>query len=355
MSRPDVESALLVVPGSLDTRTGGYIYDRRIVEGLCARGWSVGVRELDAGFPRPSAAALKHAAAVFAAIPSGTLTLVDSLALGALPEIALTHASRLPVVAIMHLPLFADVGLDSGEAAGFLRDECRALDAVALVIVTGRAALPLLARCSLPSLRVVVVEPGTSEAPLARGSGGSRLRLLSVATITPGKGHENLLAALAAVPFRGWSLTCAGSLTRHPPTVERVRRAVGRLGLDDRVSLVGELDEPALEECYDRSDLFVLATRQETYGMAVAEALARGLPVVSTTTGAIPDLVGNRAGLLVAPGDTQALTKVLSRVLGDKELRARLAEGARRQREKLPRWEEAAAKMAAALESIGHG
>jgi glycosyltransferase involved in cell wall biosynthesis len=118
------------------------------------------------------------------------------------------------------------------------------------------------------------------------------------------------------------------------------------------VSLVGDLDAATLETGYDAADLFVLATLHETYGMAVAEALAHGLPVVSTTTGAIPDLVSDGAGLLVPPGDTGALTFALSQVLGDASLRARLAEGARRVRDRLPTWEDAVGKMAAALQRM---
>ena len=120
-------------------------------------------------------------------------------------------------------------------------------------------------------------------------------------------------------------------------------------GLEDRVSFAGELDAAALAALYDTADLFVHATLHETYGMVVAEALARGLPVVSTATGAIPDLVGADAGLLVRPGDPDALTDALSTVLGDDDPRERLAAGARRVRDRLPTWDDAAAKMAAAL------
>jgi len=90
--------------------------------------------------------------------------------------------------------------------------------------------------------------------------------------------------------------------------------------------------------------------RHEGYGMVVAEALARGLPVVSTATGAIRDLVGDEAGIVVPPGDLAALADALSRVLGDADLRARLADGARRVREHLPTWDAAAVAMAQALE-----
>ena len=346
---------MFVVPGPIDTRTGGSIYDRRIAEGLRARGWSIEVRELDASFPRPSAEALAHAAAVLAALPPRTVTVVDGLALGAMPDLIEREASRLAVVALVHLPLASDVGLDRDTAARFERSERRALAAASLVVVTGTATLPLLASSSLPSARVVLVEPGTDRAPVTRGSTAPPLRLLSVGTLNPGKGHEDLLAAFARVASRDWRLTCAGSLTRYPATVERVKTLIRELGLDEHVSLVGELDEAALEACYAATDVFVLATLRETYGMAVAEALAHGLPVVATTTGAIPDLVGDEAGLLVAPGDRQALASALARVVGDRELRERLAQGARRVRESLPSWEQAAAKMAAVLDSVMHG
>jgi len=363
---------VLVVPGRLDTRTGGSIYDRRMVEGLRQRGWCVDVLELDASFPYPTPAALEQADRALAAVRAGTIAMVDSLALGAMPDLITREASRLRIVALVHLPLAATAGLDRDSAERFEQCEGRAFCAAELVVVTGRAALPLIARYELAPDRVVVVEPGTDSAPLARGSGGDHagegseagrtrpLELLSVATVHPGKGHQMLLEALAAVPCQAWRLTCAGSLTRHPTTADRVRAMVTRLGLEDRVSLVGDLDGPALAACYDAADVFVLATQQETYGMAVAEALARGLPVVATMTGAIPDLVGDGAGLLVPVGDTRALvdafSSVLSSVLTDADLRASLAEGARRVRHRLPTWDETSGHMAAALDSLtAHG
>ena len=347
-----MRSVVLVVPGRLDNPTGGYQYDRRMSEGLCQRGWSVEVRELDDTFPHPSSRALEHAARVLANLPDGTRLLVDGLALGAMPEVIEREAGRLRIAALVHLPLAADVSIDPATAARFEAAERRALAAAALIIVTGTATIPMLARYGLPRNRIVVVEPGTMPAALARGSGGTPVRLLSVATLNPGKGHEILIEALSSVPQRDWHLTCAGSVTRHPPTADRVRAAIRRLNLDDRITLVGELDPATLDEYYDRADVFVLATLQETYGMAVAEALARGLPVVSTTTGAIADLVGADAGLLVPPGNIEALAGALARVIGDARLRARLGEGARRVRDRLPTWEQACAKMAAALEHL---
>jgi glycosyltransferase involved in cell wall biosynthesis len=356
MRRNNAPSATLVVPGSLEKRTGGSIYDRRIVDGLRERGWSMEVVELDDSFPFPTKAALEHAERVLGAMPSDAIVIVDSLALGAMPDLLSRAETRLRIVALVHLPLAADRTRDRDTAARLEVAERRALGASRLVVVTGAAALPLLDRFGLRSDRIIVVEPGTDRASLARGSDGGPLTLLSVAALHPGKGHDTLLSALAAVRHIEWRLICAGSLTRHPATVDRVRALMQELNLEDRVSLAGELDEASLADAYDHADLFVSPSLQETYGMAVAEALARGLPVVATLTGAARDLVGDSAGLLVPTGDISALASALSRVLDDADLRARLAEGARRVRERLPDWEQASARMAAALESLGaHG
>jgi glycosyltransferase involved in cell wall biosynthesis len=352
-----MRSIVLAVPGGLEARTGGSLYNRHMAEGLRRLGWQVEVRELEGDYPRPDAGVLEGASRVFAALPSGATVVVDGMALSAMPDVAARESARLRLVALVHLPIAADVGLAPEVEARFEALERRALEAARLLVVTGAAALPMLARYALPAERIAVVEPGTHPASLARGSGASTPHLLCVATLNPGKGHEVLLRALAAIGSgAAWRLTCAGSLTRHPATAARARALARELALEDRVSFVGDLDAEALDRCYGTADLFVLATLQETYGMAVAEALAHGLPVVSTSTGAIPALVGDDAGLIVAPGDVSALAGALARVIADSDLRARLAAGARRAREHLPTWDHAAARMAAALEGLAtHG
>jgi glycosyltransferase involved in cell wall biosynthesis len=347
-----MRSVVLIVPGRLDTRTGGFLYDRLMAEGLRRRGWSVEVRELDDSFPHPTPAALANAAGVLSGLRDGARLVIDGLALSAMPEVIEHESARLRIAALVHLPLGADVSIEPQAARRLEAAERRSLAAAALIIVTGTATIAMLDRYGIGRDRIVAVEPGTARAPVARGSAGTAVQLLSVATMNPNKGHEILLEALAAIPHDCWHLTCAGSLTRHPATVDRVRATMRRLELEDHVTLLDELDADSLHECYDRADVFVLATLQETYGMAVAEALARGLPVVSTTTGAIPDLVGAGAGLLVPPGNIGALAGALARVIGDAPLRARLADGARRVRERLRSWEQAVEEMAAVLERL---
>jgi glycosyltransferase involved in cell wall biosynthesis len=360
----------VVIPGDLSTRTGGYGYDRRIIAGLRECGWQVDVHRLDDSFPAPTPAARADAARELAAIPDGSAVLVDGLALGALPEEVERESARLKIVALVHHPLAAETGIDPGLATALQISERRALAAVCSVIVTSGATAARLADYGVAATRIIIVEPGTDPAPLARGSARadqpsvmpyqpsairpqpSTVALLCVATLIPRKGYELLLSALAEVPHRNWRLTCAGSLDRDPPTVTRVRAQLQEHGLADRVSLVGDLDAAALATQYDRADVFVLSTLYEGYGMAVAEALARGLPVVSTATGAIRDLVGDEAGIVVRPGDRPNLIDALSRVIGDADLRARLAEGAGRVRARLPTWNASTAAIAQAFEAL---
>jgi glycosyltransferase involved in cell wall biosynthesis len=360
-------SALIVIiPGDLETRTGGYGYDRRIIAGLRDRGWRVDVRSLHDSFPHPTPAARDDAARVLAASPNDAVVVIDGLALGALPAEVEREAVRLRIVALVHHPLAAETGLDPAVAAELELSERRALAASRVVVVTSRATAGALAQYGVTPDRLAVVEPGTDPAPLASGSAPQpsalnhepsaislqplEIALLCVATLTPRKGHALLFHALASIPDRRWRLTCAGSLDRDPATVQRLRAQLRADGLEDRVTLAGDLDAATLAIHFDRSDLFVLPTLYEGYGMAVAEALARGLPVVSTATGAIRDLVDG-GGVVVPPGDLPAFTNALARVIGDAGLRERLAHAARRVRDRLPTWEDAAAAMAKALEA----
>jgi glycosyltransferase involved in cell wall biosynthesis len=151
---------------------------------------------------------------------------------------------------------------------------------------------------------------------------------------------------------RKWHLTIVGSLDRHLPSVEQLREGLRAAGLEQRVSLAGEADAPTISTYYQRSDLFVLATEYEGYGMVVAEALAHGLPIVSTPVGAIPDLVGGEAGVLVPVGDASALADAMAKVLDDPDFRRRLAAGAARVRDRLYSWEAASMRMADVLTSV---
>ena len=347
---------VFVVPGELSSITGGYGYDRQMIAGLRQAGREIDVVALHAGFPWPDAAALADAAQRLAAIADGTQVVVDGLAFGALPDVAEQHAARLRWVALVHHPLALETGLSAQQGRVLFDSERRALAVARGVIVTSAATSRELTRYGVAAGRVRVVTPGTDPAPLAVGSGADPVRpglsLLCVATLTPRKGHAVLIEALRGLQDRAWTLHCVGSATRDTATANALRSAIAECGLGDRVQLHGEVSAAVLETMYAQADAVVLPSCFEGYGMALAEALAHGLPVVATTAGAIPDTVPRSAGVLVPPGDAVALRAALAALLDEPALRTRLAAGARAARAALPTWPQAQASFAAALESL---
>jgi glycosyltransferase involved in cell wall biosynthesis len=315
-------------------------------------GWRVNIHALDGSFPFPTAAALERAGAVLSGIPDDSLVVIDGLAFGAMPELAEREARRVRLVALVHHPLAAETGLSRESANRLAASERASLRSVRHVVVTSEATAEALSPYDVNRARISVIVPGTDEASLAAGGRDDNVNLLCVATLTPRKGHDLLIDALATLTSLPWKLTCVGNLTRGSQTVATLREQIHRAGLDQRVSLVGELTGDALEAAYRSADLFVLPTRHEGYGMVVAEALARGIPVISTRTGGIPALVGPNAGLLVPPDDSAAFREALARALGDSVLRMSLRDGARRAREHLPRWSQSCEKMAQVLEAM---
>jgi glycosyltransferase involved in cell wall biosynthesis len=359
-ARGSPSAVTLVVPGDLAARTGGYAYDREMVAGLRTLGWTVGIRQLDPTFPFPTSYARAHAVAELAALPAGALVLIDGLAFGAMPEEAAREAARLRLVALVHHPLALENGLDAETAQSLAASETRALASTRGVVVTSEATAARLGSYGVAPDDIAVVVPGTDSAPVARGStrhGPGPVTMLCVASLVERKGHDVLLAALTHLKHLSWHLTCVGSHRLQPRTAAAIVDQVQASGLTDRVTFLGELNQRGLDSAYDAADLFVLPTRYEGYGMAVAEAVARGLPVVSTYTGAIPELVGSDSGMLLEADNVSGWTYALGLLLSpDWDLRRQLADGARMRRQALPTWTDAAQAMAAALTKFSaHG
>jgi glycosyltransferase involved in cell wall biosynthesis len=173
-----------------------------------------------------------------------------------------------------------------------------------------------------------------------------------VATLTPRKGHAVLFDALAELCDRSWHLYCVGSLERDAGTAAALRTQIERLGLAGRVTLLGEVTAGELAERYATADLFVLASYLEGYGMALTDALACGLPVISTTAGAIPDTVTADSAILVPPGNSGELAAALATVMDEPGTRKALGTGAQTARNALPTWEEASADFGAQLRAL---
>lgn len=335
--------ASFVVPGSLETPTGGYRYDRAVVTGLRERGHRIDLLTLSDSFPAPDAAVLRASYRALATLPAAPVV-IDGLALGALPEIGKHLPPQTPLIALVHHPLALESGLADERVAALRDSERLALAAARHVVVTSPATAGILAAdYAVPRERITVALPGVAAMPLASGGDGRTTELLAVGSIIARKAHDSLITALAPLRELPWRLTIVGDDGRDPAAFAALRQAIDRHGLQDRVVLDGALSAEALAERYVAADLFVLASRYEGYGMVFSEALAHGLPIVATAVGEAAALLPPRAGKLVAPGNSDALTAALRVYLADPATLAGAKRAARVARDGLPRWDDCVA------------
>jgi glycosyltransferase involved in cell wall biosynthesis len=340
------------VPGDLSTPTGGYTYDRRIIGELRRLGFGVDVIDLGEGFPRPNAETRAGALAKLADVPRGSAIVVDGLALGVLPEIAALRG-RNPLIGLVHHPLALETGLAPDEVERFRASERAALAGTQAIIVTSPAiARVLIADYGVSPDVLSVAPPGSERVPCAHGGGGGMVALLSVGIIVPRKGYDLLVAALATLGDLRWRLTIVGDRRRDAQASARLDADVLRHRLTARVAIEGAVSAERLAELYSAADVFVLASRYEGYGMAFAQAIAYGVPVIGTTVGAIPETVPAGAGLLVPPDDVPALAAALRLLISGAGERARLGRNARAAADLLPTWAAAAAVFVRAIEGV---
>ncbi|TNH28990.1 glycosyltransferase family 4 protein [Micromonospora orduensis] len=337
----------VVLPGDIDdpaTPSGGNAYDRRVCAGLDERGWPVREHPVPGAWPHPAPADRARLAGLLAALPDDAVVLLDGLIASTVPDLLAPHARRLRLVVLVHLPL-------DDEA------EARALATARAVVTTSEwTRRALVARHPLLADRIRAAPPGVTPAPPAPVSTAGD-RLLCVAAVTRHKGHDVLVDALSTLAGSSWTLVCAGTLDREPDLVHRLRARLAAADLTERVRLAGPLTGAALDAAYAAADLLVLPSRGETYGMVVTEALARGLPVLGTEVGGLPEALGHAPdgdvpGLLVAPDDPAALAGALARWLADDALRARLRRAALARRDTLTDWPVTIASLAAVLQEV---
>lgn len=341
-------TAHVVLPGDVDdpsAPSGGNTYGRRVCAGLARLGVELRETRIPGDWPRPDETARARLADALATVPKGDAVLLDGLVACGVPDVVGPHASRLRLAILVHLPLAEETGLAPESAARLDAGEREVLHAAAVVVTTGRhAAQRLVRHHGLPTESVRTISPGTDPAPTAPGTDGSA-HLLCVASVTPRKGHDLLVTALAGLRDLSWTCDLAGPVARDGAHARRVAELIERYSLGERVRLLGPLSGAALDSAYAVADLVVQPSRAETYGMAVTEALARGIPVIAS---AVPDALDD-GGLLVPPGDADALTEALRRWFRDEPFRSRLRAAAGQRRERLPTWESAARQLAAVL------
>jgi glycosyltransferase involved in cell wall biosynthesis len=353
--RPDTGAELhFVVPAGIDDPSrpsGGNFYDRRVSGELSRQGWLVREHLIPGTWPTPDPRDRDALDRLLAELADDALVLIDGLIASA--AVALVQATaRLRVAVLLHMPL-----AEASSSVEVELVERSVLRAVAAVITTSEWARQwVITHVGVDATRVRAALPGADAAPAAaRTSAGTNL--LCTGPITPAKGHDVLLSALKKIADLSWHCTCAGALDRDTDFVASLQAAAAQAGLDDRVVFPGPLRRSALEDLRARTDLLVAASRRESYGMAVTEALSCGIPVIVTDVGGHREAIGrapdgSRPGMLLALDDADALAEALRGWLTDAGLRDRWRRSAELRSGDLPRWPETARTVTAALQAI---
>lgn len=217
----------------------------------------------------------------------------------------------------------------------------------------------LMETFGVPRAKLLIVYPGVDEKYQPMPAEGRTLRqqlglierlvLLYLGALTPRKNLRFLLQVVRAVSERVPTvhLVMAGS----GPQEAELRRYAQELGVQERVTFTGYLAEADKVRYYNLADLFVFPSLLEGFGMAVAEAMACGVPVVASNAASLPEVVGE-AGLLADPTDGEYFAAQLVRLLADEALRRRLGEEGRAHVRQHFSWQQAAQKTYTAYAQV---
>jgi glycosyltransferase involved in cell wall biosynthesis len=349
-----MRKACFLIPGDIAAPTGGYAYARRILPLMAGHRVDLHHVALPGGFPHPSKAELALTRETLEACDDDAVLLFDGLALGAMPPQQIAPLGT-RIVALVHHPLGLESGLDAARAKTLIENETAVLALCGRVVATSQlTAETLAADFDVPTDAITVAEPGTDPAPAAEGSApGAPLSLVAVGAVSPRKAYPLLVEALAACEaHKPWHLTIIGAHDRDAAETAKLHETIARHQLDSRVTLAGAVDDAALAAHYHGADIFVSASLYEGYGMVLAEAMARGLPMVVSTGGAAAQTAPDDAALKVPPGDAGALSTALSRIINDEALRRQLAEASTHAGAALPRWHDTARIVANVIRDI---
>lgn len=338
------------IPGDHRQKTGGYIYERRLLEELAAAGWQVRhiMLPAEAASADQTPALRAEVEALLAALPPDLPLILDGLAFANMRTEALARLAC-PVVAMLHHPVGLEDGLAPDVSQQLLAQEAANLAHAAHVVVTSGHTRQTYIKLGADPARITVALPGY-DGPRDLPQEDAGPRILAVGLLARRKGHDVLIRALAQIADLDWTARIVGK-AYDPAVGAELAALIAELGLGARIELAGELVDDALVGAYRSARIFALATRYEGYGMALAEALCHGLPIVTCDTGAVPDTVGD-AALLAPPGDADAFAAHLRLLLTSEQARGDLAARARKLGRALPRWPDTAATMGSVLDAL---
>ena len=309
-----------LIPEDINLLKGNYVYNKRIAEGLKAIGHQVIIQQLPDDFPFPSDTSLQQCRQIMGAIPQAEPVIIDNLVFGVIPDILKDFYLQKPIVALVHITLSADPNLTAYQREMVLSLEKKAQKYAKKFIVSSSYTANLLTAAGIEKNQINVIIPGVDNYPQKKIYPGKPSKLLSIANFTRNKGYMTLMKALTALKNKDWELHCYGNLNFDKEYVDELQMIIRRNGLKEKVWLHGPVSGKELSDVYLNADLFIHASNFETYGMAVAEALAHGIPVITSTGGGICETVPVKMGQFFNPGDVYVLQTIIEELLENPQL-----------------------------------
>jgi glycosyltransferase involved in cell wall biosynthesis len=326
-----------LVPGNFPPTTGAIVYDNRLAGALRDLGHETTIIPIAGQHPLPDDAARASAAAVLAEHSGGNaLIIIDGFCLYAFDGLdgRLGHA-----IGLVHHPISGEPNLPDAERAVFAAAEARLIPSLRRVLVP---SADVAARIATLHARVDVLAPGMPDVGRSVGSGGPSCHLIAVGSLIPRKGHDVVLRALAGLPDLDWRLTLIGDGGIDPVHATTLHALADSLGIAARVTFAGSCGGDEMETFWRSADIFVSGSDYEGYGMAVAEAVRRGIPLAVTTGAAATDVIPATCSAVVPPRDYVQLTKALRRLVFSTPLRRALSDAAWDAGRALPTWQDQA-------------
>jgi glycosyltransferase involved in cell wall biosynthesis len=267
-----------------------------------------------------------------------SMAVIDNLAIAAFEPLLAELTARHAVV-LNHHPTGLEPGLAPETAAALISLEQRIMPQLHHVVVTSPTTGETIARqFGVANTRILNITPGTDDAPPSAGSDGEIVHVLSIGSLIPRKGHDVLMRAMAKLFDLNWRLTIAGGSRLDPAYAAWLHTLPTELGIADRITFCGEMSGQPLVDLWNAADIFALATNYEGYGMVIAEALKRGLPVVVCNGGAAGALITGMSGVVCPVGDDVQFSKAIRRIIFDTKLREDMAKAALQTGLALPNW-----------------
>ena len=307
-----------IIKGELDQKTGGYIYDARIIQELRLLGWNITVYSTANSSPGEEGRVAEDLESILSGIEDNEVVILDGLVMGQQPLVLGQHAHRLRMISLLHHPLSEESGLTELEKDRLFHSEKAAVASCIGVITTSDFTSQQLNNMGVLESIIKTVIPGTDRSPISMGPHKTfSPRFLCVASVIPRKGLDTLVESLSQIMHLDWECICAGSLDRNPGYASTILKMARDKELKGRILFTGECSQSTIDKFYHISSIFVLPSMYEGYGMVLTEAAIRGLPIISTTAGAIPNTLKGINAVLVPPGDTQSLAKAMEQALAD--------------------------------------